>query len=114
MLQEVSPSDGITPINTPIQILDRGPDDGPLIEAPSLVAVQAGGSGGDVEGEEGVWTYVLFFSSNCWNTVWYDVSYAMSVGDVTGGDGGYVKSSEALLVSGMGGLDSPGKCFLSS
>lgn len=93
MLQRVSPSDGITRIGDPIPILDRDDGDGPLIEAPSLARSADG-------------TYVLFFSSNCYNTDLYDVSYATakSVG------GPYTKSKKPLLRSGDGAgvLKSPG------
>ena len=36
MLQEME-ADGVTPTGNPVQILDRGPYDGPLIEAPALI-----------------------------------------------------------------------------
>lgn len=36
MLQKLN-SDGVTPTGNPVQILDRDANDGPLIEAPSLV-----------------------------------------------------------------------------
>ncbi len=92
MLQQVSASDGITHIGSPTQILDRGPYDGPLIEAPSLVK------------SNGV--YVLFFSSNCYNGPSYDTSYATA----TNIAGPYTKSSAPLLVTGGDGgrLNSPG------
>ncbi|KAL1680369.1 glycoside hydrolase family 43 protein [Schizophyllum commune] len=45
------------------QILDRDANDGPLIEAPSLVRTSEG-------------IYVLFFSSNCYAGSLYDVAYA--------------------------------------
>lgn len=91
MLQAVE-ADGITPTGTATQILDRGPYDGPLIEAPSLVLVSG--------------TYYLFFSSNCFNGPGYDTSYATA-----GAVGGpYAKASSPLLVSGGdgGALNSPG------
>lgn len=61
MLQRMA-ADGVTPAGSPVQILDRGDADGPLVEAPSLVKV-----GG---------VYLLFFSSNCYAGALYDVSYA--------------------------------------
>lgn len=94
MLQQMSPQDGTTPIGDPVPILDRDDGDGPLIEAPSL-AKSAGG------------TYILFFSSNCYNTDLYDVSYA-TASSITGP---YTKSGKPLLVSGdgpNGSLNSPG------
>ncbi len=92
MLQQVSPKDGITLIGNPTQILDRGPYDGPLIEAPSLVK------------SDGV--YFLFFSSNCYNGPYYDTSYATAT-DIAGP---YTKASGPLLVTGGDGgrLNSPG------
>ncbi|MDI1491487.1 MAG: hypothetical protein OHK93_002696 [Ramalina farinacea] len=91
-LQQVG-ADGVTPVGSATTILSRGPADGPLIEAPSLVKAADG-------------TYVLFFSSNCYNGPDYDVSYATAP-SVTGP---YTKSGAALLVSGDDGgmLNSPG------
>ncbi|EXJ80384.1 hypothetical protein A1O1_08528 [Capronia coronata CBS 617.96] len=93
MLQEVG-SDGISLVGDAIQILDRDDFDGPLIEAPSLH-----------RSEEGI--YFLFFSSNCYTTPKYDVSYATA----TSIYGPYTKSGRPLLVTsdadlvGPGGLD---------
>lgn len=83
-------------MGAPIPILDRSPADGPLIEAPSLVYTSQG-------------LYVLFFSSNCYNTDLYDISYATS-SFITGP---YQKAPKPLLVSGSstpsnGQLKSPG------
>ncbi|KIP03386.1 glycoside hydrolase family 43 protein [Phlebiopsis gigantea 11061_1 CR5-6] len=61
MLQQLE-TDGVTPIGSPVQILDRSDADGPLVEAPSLVKVNG--------------VYVLFFSSNCYSGGLYDTSYA--------------------------------------
>lgn len=61
MLLALEP-DAVTPSDSPIQLLDRDANDGPLIEAPSLASV------------DGV--YYLSFSSNMYNTMYYDVSYA--------------------------------------
>ena len=109
MLQLVDANDWRTPVNDPIKILDREEHDGPLVEAPSMTAVRCDeGNGG--------WCYVLFFSSNCWSTAYYDVSYAVSTDGIDGGLGnlevgkGFVKAGQPLLVSGMGGLNAPGKC----
>lgn len=46
-----------------IQLLDRDDNDGPLIEAPSMVRSSSG-------------TYFLFFSSNCYAGSQYDIAYA--------------------------------------
>jgi beta-xylosidase len=53
MLQQLE-SDGVTPVNDPIELLDRGSADGPLIEAPNMLLYEG--------------TYFLFFSSNCYST----------------------------------------------
>ncbi|KIW47139.1 uncharacterized protein PV06_02737 [Exophiala oligosperma] len=93
MLQEVGP-DGISHIGDPVAILDRDVYDGPLIEAPTLH-----------RSDEGV--YFLFFSSNCFTTPKYDVSYA-TASDI---HGPYTRCNRPLLVTsdadlvGPGGLD---------
>lgn len=82
MLQQVG-DDGVTIVGQPTQILDRGPADGPLIEAPSLVRA-AGGK------------YVLHFSSQCYTDSHYSSSYAVS-DNLTDG---YEKAQFPLLVTG--------------
>ena len=101
MLQEVSATNGSTPIGDPVQILDRGEADGPLIEAPSLVRVPDATSAGG-------WLYILFFSSNCYTGGKYDTSYATSSSGVYATGEEYVKAKKPLLVTGMSGLYSPG------
>ncbi|KAB8255344.1 putative arabinan-endo 1,5-alpha-L-arabinase [Aspergillus pseudonomiae] len=84
MLQKLK-SDAVTPDGDAVQLIDRDDADGPLVEAPSLVK-----SGGQ---------YYLSFSSNWYNTLKYDVSYAVA-STVTGP---YTKASAPdapLLVSG--------------
>ena len=90
MLQEVDPSDGITMLGKPKQVLDRDQADGPLIEAPSLIRSEQG------------W-YFLFYSSGCFTSPGYSVSYATSR-DIWGP---YVKSDRPLLATGdgAGGLE---------
>lgn len=90
MLQEVG-RDGISLIGGAVQILDRDDIDGPLIEAPSLH-----------RSSEGI--YFLFFSSNCFTTPKYDVSYATA----TNIYGPYTKSSRPLLVTSDADLTGPG------
>ena len=80
MLQQLA-ADGVTPVNNPIALLDRGDADGPLIEAPNLL----------LYGE----TYFLFFSSNCFSTTLYDVSYATA----SSVKGPFSKSSAPLMVT---------------
>lgn len=80
LLQELT-ADRMTPVGTPVELLDRGDADGPLIEAPRIITVNG--------------VYVLFFSSNCYSTPQYDVSYGMA----SSVKGPYTKSTAALLVT---------------
>ncbi|EIW81936.1 glycoside hydrolase family 43 protein [Coniophora puteana RWD-64-598 SS2] len=89
MLQPMQ-SDGVTPNGDAVQILDRDAGDGPLIEAPKLVLVNG--------------VYAVFFSSNCYNTDLYDVSYATA----SSVKGPYTKAGTPLLVTGNDGLTAPG------
>lgn len=84
-------ADGTTPQGNPIPLLNRSKADGPLIEAPSLIKSSQG-------------TYVLFFSSNCFNGPLYDISYATS----SELRGPYTKAKTPLLLPGQHGLLSPG------
>ena len=77
MLQKMSADGTATDGSAPKQLLDREDADGPLIEAPSLVRVEDASSAGG-------WLYILFFSSNCYNTPNYDTSYAYSTNGVGG------------------------------
>lgn len=94
MLQKVG-DDGITLIDAPVQILDRDDGDGPLVEAPSIAKMWDG-------------QYYLFYSSNCWNSLQYDIAYA--VGPSVAGP--YTKAG-VLLNTGAMGLQSPGGADLS-
>ena len=89
MLIQVQP-DGITPAGAPMQILDRSDQDGPLVEAPNLVRNKDG-------------TYALFFSSNCYTTPNYDVTWATAP-SVTGP---FVKAGP-MIVTGTNGVTAPG------
>lgn len=91
MLQEVSAKDGFSPIADATTLIDRDDGDGPLIEAPALV-----------RSKEGV--YVLFFSSNCYKTEWYDTAYATS----RSLKGPYMQAGKPLLKTGTLGLFAPG------
>ena len=64
MLQQVK-SDGVTKVGPALTILTNEPQDGPLVEAPSLVRSSDG-------------SYTLFYSSNCFTSTSYDVAYATS------------------------------------
>lgn len=57
--------DALPPTGDPVQILDRGPQDGPLVEAPVCVP------------RDGF--YALTFSSNCYNTDLYEGILAPSL-----------------------------------
>ncbi|KAF4307405.1 hypothetical protein GTA08_BOTSDO04181 [Botryosphaeria dothidea] len=85
LLQAVE-DDGVTPVGDPVTILDNaGVSDDGLIEAPSLVKTWDG-------------QYVLFFSSGCYSTQNYTLSYAFSTsGNVTGP---YQRGDSPLLSTG--------------
>jgi beta-xylosidase len=95
MLIEVN-ADGVTPIGSPTQLLDRMDIDGPLIEAPNLVRSADG-------------TYNLFFSSNCYNTPQYDVSWATAPSIF----GPYTRTGP-LITTQVGGLTAPGGASIAS
>lgn len=90
MLQKLA-SNGVTAIGNPVQVLDRGDADGPLIEAPFLLRTAGG-------------VYILFFSSNCYDSKYYDISYATASSVL----GPYTKSSAPLLQTPDYGLLAPG------
>lgn len=90
MLQQVA-TDGFTPVGSAVELIDRSTLDGPLVEAPSLMRTTAG-------------KYVLFFSSNCFASSYYDLTYAFA-DNVTGP---YVKRGPMLITGSDGGLYSPG------
>jgi hypothetical protein len=94
-LVKVGP-DGIKPAGRPVELLDRTDRDGPLIEAPSLARLSDG-------------SYALFYSSNCWNSDNYDISWARA----TSVTGPYTRMY-TLLKSGMLGLKSPGGASMAS
>jgi len=86
-------ADGYTLQGSATQLITNGPGDGGIVEAPSLV----------------YWDdyYYLFFSSNFFKTILYDVSYAVAK-NVTGP---YIKvqaPNAPLLVSGKCGTAGPG------
>lgn len=89
LLQEMA-EDGITTVGDPVDILDKGVGDGPLIEAPNLIKVKG--------------VYFVFFSSNCYNSGLYDISYATA----TSIKGPYVKANALLLPGNSWGLVNPG------
>ncbi|CAG9999762.1 unnamed protein product [Clonostachys byssicola] len=91
MLQRVG-SDGSTKLGGPIEILNRVPHlDGALVEAPNLSRRRDG-------------TYVLFYSSHCFQDPRYDVKYAYS--DRI--EGPYTRAGGPLLRAPYYGLRAPG------
>jgi beta-xylosidase len=95
MLAKVG-ADGITPAGRPVQLLDRTERDGPLVEAPNLAKLSDG-------------SYALFYSSNCWNSENYDISWARA----TAITGPYTRMY-TMLRSGMFDLTSPGGASVAS
>ncbi|KAK4630944.1 hypothetical protein CLAFUW4_03864 [Fulvia fulva] len=91
MIQRVDASDGVTKIGDPVEILTNTDLDGPLVEAPYMTRTKEG-------------LYVLFFSSNCWTTELYDVSYAVSESPL----GPFRKTMVPLAVTGTRGMIGPG------
>lgn len=88
--------DGFSPIGAPVQLLDRIEIDGPLIEAPSLTRSPDG-------------TYNLFFSSNCFATPEYDVSWATSRSLF-----GPYERRGPLFITGINSLVAPGGASIAS
>ena len=89
MIQRVK-QDGFTPVGEAVELITNDEADGPLVEAPAMRKY------GD--------TYFLFFSSNCYDSDLYDVSYATSASPT----GGFVKTDTPLFVTGDHGLIGPG------
>lgn len=89
MIQQVG-ADGATKIGLPATLIVNDLADGPLVEAPSMIKVGS--------------TYILFFSSNCYSSPLYDVSYAYSQSPTDN----FTKASAPLLVTGDQGLTGPG------
>ncbi|KAL2867555.1 glycoside hydrolase family 43 protein [Aspergillus lucknowensis] len=89
--------DAVTPVGGPVQLIDREDADGPLVEAPSLIVVDG--------------TYYLSFSSNMYDSLLYDVSYA-TASSVAGPYTKVGAPDAPLLVSGdgsnVGPLGGPG------
>ncbi|EPS98140.1 hypothetical protein FOMPIDRAFT_39706 [Fomitopsis schrenkii] len=91
-LQHVG-ADGYTVDGDVYQLIDRDAADGPLVEAPSLVYWDG-------------W-YYLFFSSNLYDTKYYDISYAVSQ-SVTGPYTKVQAPNAPFLVTGDDSLTAPG------
>ncbi|KAI5208978.1 glycoside hydrolase family 43 protein [Aureobasidium subglaciale] len=89
VIQEVE-TDGVSKKGDTYQLITNdSPEDGPLVEGPSLI------HSGD--------TYYLFYSSNCFTTTKYDVAYATSSSPTSG----FTKQG-TLFDTGYGGLKGPG------
>ncbi|OTA99899.1 glycoside hydrolase family 43 protein [Hypoxylon sp. CI-4A] len=90
MLQEVK-KNGVTKVGDPVEILDRTDDDGPYVEAPSLLRTDNG-------------LYILFFSSGCYTESTYNVNYATS----TSLTGPYKRAQTPMIKTGEFSLQAPG------
>lgn len=90
MLQEVL-ADGVTKVGDPVAILDRTADDGPLVEAPSLLRTANG-------------LYILFFSSGCYLEPTYNVNYATA----TSVKGPFQRAPRPMIRTGEYSLQAPG------
>ncbi|KAI1075624.1 glycoside hydrolase family 43 protein [Whalleya microplaca] len=90
LMQEVG-SDGVTKIGNATQIFDRTEQDGPLVEAPSLLRTDEG-------------LYVLFFSSGCFTEESYNVNYATS----SSLEGPYQRADKPILITGQYNMRAPG------
>lgn len=88
VLQEVA-ADGITKIGSMKTLLNRDDIDGPCIEAPSLAYINS--------------KYFLFYSSNCWDSGFYDVKFATADSVF-----GPFRKGGQLLISPNLGLVNPG------
>jgi beta-xylosidase len=89
LIQQVE-RDGVTKIGDTFQLITNdSPQDGPLVEGPSLIHHAD--------------TYYLFYSSNCFVTTGYNVAYATS----TSATSGFTKQG-TLFGTGWGGLKGPG------
>ncbi|PKY06390.1 Arabinanase/levansucrase/invertase [Aspergillus campestris IBT 28561] len=96
LLQELGP-DGITPRGAAVEILHNEKDDGPVVEAPSIVRASYG-------------RYFLFFSSHCYSSPYYDMKYASA--ETLRGP--YTRARRALLKTGDFGLKAPGGATVSA
>ncbi|KAI1799954.1 glycoside hydrolase family 43 protein [Daldinia bambusicola] len=90
MLQEVE-EDGVTKVGEPIEIFNRSDEDGPLVEAPSMLRTDNG-------------LYILFFSSGCYLEPSYNVNYATS----TSLTGPFQRAQRPVIKSGEYTLHAPG------
>ncbi|KAK7515195.1 glycosyl hydrolase [Phyllosticta citriasiana] len=99
IMQQKVGSNGIDKVGNPYQILtnDVPSVDGPDVEAPSIAKLPTGG-------------YVLFFSSNCFTTINYNVNYATA----SSVSGPYTRASTPLFTSSSTGLWSPGGASIAS
>lgn len=90
ILQPVG-ADGYTPEGSAVSLLDNiGPSEDGVIEAPNLIR------SGD--------TWVLFFSSGCFTSPRYTVSYATA----SSATGPYTRAAGPLFSTGDQGLSAPG------
>ncbi|KAI2606541.1 glycoside hydrolase family 43 protein [Hypoxylon sp. NC1633] len=90
MLQEVG-DDGVTKIGDPVPIFDRSDEDGPYVEAPSLLRTADG-------------LYILFFSSGCYVESSYNVNYATA----SSVKGPFQRAQRPMIRTGEYTLQAPG------
>ncbi|KAL0259194.1 hypothetical protein SLS55_006699 [Diplodia seriata] len=91
IMQQKVAGNGIDKIGGAYQVLDRDDADGPLVEAPSIAKLPDG-------------RYVMFFSSNCFYSINYDVTYAIA----NSVSGPYTKYGPLFVSQGKHGFWSPG------
>lgn len=94
VLQEVNPDNGYSFIGGPFTVLLNDPEDGPNIEAPSLLY------------DSSSQTYVLFYNSRCFASAPYQIRYATSKNIY----GPYTKKVKPFLQTGdtVANLYAPG------
>ena len=102
VLQEVEAGDGVSLRGEGVEVLDRDEgDDGPLVEAPDLMAVGGG-------------RYVLFYSNHCWDGPGYSVNYAVAEGGNVSGPyeraqgGRLIGTGDGFNVTAPGGAATEG------
>ncbi|KAI4145528.1 MAG: hypothetical protein LQ340_006244 [Diploschistes diacapsis] len=93
MIQEVSPTDGVTLVGSPVEMLAPDVVNAIPIRAPSMTRVASASA-------ESGWLYVLFFTSGCEQDGSLAVSYAMSAHGVLGGGRRYERAAGSLLRTG--------------
>lgn len=89
LLQQVSTTDGVTPIGNALQLITNDAIDGPAVEAPTLLY------------NSKYKFYFLLYSSGCYT----ETSYAVRVASATSVTGPWTKASNPFLVTGQTAAD---------